>query len=124
MYVVARSEDAAAHTMADVGAALRTQGMFLKPASLFVMPCGRRGNAARGQIPLPERAGRGPTGQELTLKRVDELPVLGFCIQGDGRSRQELDLHLRRADRAWFSSRKLLTSKRVPASARQRLLAQ
>ena len=124
VYIAARSEEAAANMIADIGEALTTQGMFLKPASLMIMTCGRRGGFTQGQVALPNRAGRGPTGQELALKRVDELPVLGFCLQMDGRCRQELDFHLRRADRAWFSLRRLATTKWVPALARQRLLAQ
>ena len=52
------------------------------------------------------------------------MPVLGICVQADGRPRRELDFHLRRADRAWYSLRRLLTSKWVPTGARQRLLAQ
>ena len=123
IYLAATSHDAATDMMADIGEALQTQGLRLKPTSLQIMQCGRRGPVVQGAVPLPARAGLGPTGDALTLQRVSAMPVLGFHVQMDGRARDELDFHLRRADRAWFSLRRLATSKWVPSRARQHLLS-
>ena len=124
IFVAARSEAAAVAMLSDVGAALGSQGLLFKPSSLMLMTCGRRTGPVEGTVPLLERAGRGPAGQALALKRVAELPVLGFSVQADGRPRQELEHQLRRADRAWHALRRTLTSKWVAQETRHRMLSQ
>ena len=123
LFVFGRSEDMVLEMLADVGEALRRHALFLKPSSLEVMRCGRV-PVSHGASALPERAGRGPEGEELAARRVSVLTCLGYRPHASGKEREELEHHLRQADRAWYGIKRVVCARWAPGAARFKALAQ
>ena len=123
IFVLGQSEEAVLEMIADVGESLRQRGFFFKPSSLEVMRCGRA-PTTHGAAVIPGRVGTGPEGEVLQMRRVGAMAVLGYKPQASGHEREELEHHLRQADRAWFGIRRVVSARWASAAARFKALAQ